>query len=283
MGKCMNFEQNNKTKNSILTRGFDFFFRMKKSTLAPKTFSSKTDRFKQRKIFVCRYGNEVDVFCIFGLHFSPIYFGGECYDGTVLYTNCPLMVWERGGGLINKCGGKKHLPSAVFRTPPFPNVLAVIGRFHPLQLLHKLSGSELHEHNESSSNRSESSKLWLSHSSAFHSGGASACCCPPAASAAFASAIRSHCWNSLLCFSFVFKISINLPMHETFAQRSIKTTKKKKHNKKLRFSKRIRNHFSLAQKLIFIATITKWTKIYFPNLLWWLCVVVQHKARHRHI
>lgn len=53
-----------------------------------------------------------------------------------------------------------------------------MGRFQPRQLLHKLSGSELQLHNESSSNRSESSKVNRSHSS-FHSCATttSGCCC----------------------------------------------------------------------------------------------------------
>lgn len=71
-----------------------------------------------------------------------------------------------------------NLPSFCFLSAPFPKLLFVMGRFQPRQLLHRLSGSELQLHNESSSNRSESSKVNRSHSS-FHSCAAttSGCCC----------------------------------------------------------------------------------------------------------
>uniref|UniRef100_A0A182NC37 Uncharacterized protein n=1 Tax=Anopheles dirus TaxID=7168 RepID=A0A182NC37_9DIPT len=63
----------------------------------------------------------------------------------------------------------KHLPPSLERRPgPPPNELIVAtGFFQPRQLLHTLSGSELQLHSESSSNRSESSKLNRSISSAF--------------------------------------------------------------------------------------------------------------------
>lgn len=74
--------------------------------------------------------------------------------------------------------GRESLPSFCFLNAPFPKLLFVRGRFQPRQLLHKLSGSELQLHNESSSNRSESSKVNRSHSS-FHSCATttSGCCC----------------------------------------------------------------------------------------------------------
>lgn len=81
----------------------------------------------------------------------------------------------------------QNIPSFCLLRAPFPKLLLAIGRFHPRQLLHKLSGSELQLHNESSSKRSESSKLNRSHSSALHSAWttsgacacstAGACCC----------------------------------------------------------------------------------------------------------
>lgn len=76
------------------------------------------------------------------------------------------------------CEHMKILPSFCFLSAPFPKLLFVGGRFQPRQWLHKLSGSELQLHNESSSNRSESSNVKRSHSS-FHSCAAttSGCCC----------------------------------------------------------------------------------------------------------
>lgn len=81
----------------------------------------------------------------------------------------------------------RHLPSPDFLEEQTPKVLEfTLGLFHPRQLLHRLSGSELQLHRESSSNLSESSKLNRSHSSLFHcSWGASwehlatASCAPP--------------------------------------------------------------------------------------------------------
>lgn len=73
-----------------------------------------------------------------------------------------------------------NLPSC-FLSAPIPKLQLIVGRFQPRQLLHKLSGSELQLHNESSSKRSESSKLNRSHSSAFHSGWTTSCACSAAA------------------------------------------------------------------------------------------------------
>lgn len=58
-----------------------------------------------------------------------------------------------------------------------------IGFFHPLQLLQTLSGSELQLHSESSSKRSESSKLNRSPSSQSSMAGATTSPPPPAAPA----------------------------------------------------------------------------------------------------
>lgn len=77
-----------------------------------------------------------------------------------------------------------YLPSC-FLSAPIPKLLFIVGRFQPRQLLHKLSGSELQLHNESSSKRSESSKLNRSHSSAFHSGCTTSWAC---------SATAAGCW-----------------------------------------------------------------------------------------
>ncbi|KAJ3641299.1 hypothetical protein Zmor_027811 [Zophobas morio] len=68
-------------------------------------------------------------------------------------------------------------PSAAFLPPPHRLPAPAEGFFHPRQLLHTLSGSELQLHSESSSNRSESSKLNLSPSS--HSSIAAATSPPP--------------------------------------------------------------------------------------------------------
>lgn len=128
-----------------------------------------------------------------------------------------------------------HSPSFCFLSAPFPKLLFVMGRFQPRQLLHKLSGSELQLHNESSSNRSESSKVNRSHSS-FHSGTATAsgsccggcacggeartvpgCCCPggsPTASPTLASSFiyfNRHVTNFRFDFHFFFGfLSISL-------------------------------------------------------------------------
>lgn len=93
---------------------------------------------------------------------------------------------------------------------PLPKLPLVVGRFQPLQLLHKLSGSELQLHSESSSKRSESSKLNRSHSS-FHSGATTSCgcgcggCCgctggpPPTASPTIASSSTYPCSERHKC------------------------------------------------------------------------------------
>lgn len=93
---------------------------------------------------------------------------------------------------------------------PLPKLPLVVGRFQPLQLLHKLSGSELQLHSESSSKRSESSKLNRSHSS-FHSGATTSCgcgcggCCgctggpPPTASPTIASSSTYPCSGRHKC------------------------------------------------------------------------------------
>lgn len=60
-------------------------------------------------------------------------------------------------------------------------VEVVAGFFHPLQLLQRLSGSELQLHNESSSNLSESSKLNLSPSRSPQSSDAAGTSLPPPA------------------------------------------------------------------------------------------------------
>lgn len=90
-----------------------------------------------------------------------------------------------------------HLPSC-FLSAPMPKLLFVVGRFHPRQLLHSDSGSELQLHSESSSNRSESSKLNRSHSSAFHSGWTTSCAgsatTAAAAAAATATAAAAGGW-----------------------------------------------------------------------------------------
>lgn len=86
-------------------------------------------------------------------------------------------VWrvERLEWQMNFWVENKSSPSFCFLNAPFPKLLFAIGRFHPRQLLHRLSGSELQLHSESSSNRSESSKVYRS--SSFHSGWASGGCC----------------------------------------------------------------------------------------------------------
>lgn len=58
-----------------------------------------------------------------------------------------------------------ELPWIFFFVERLPYEFGGFGRFHPRQLLHRLSGSELQLHRESSSNRSESSKLKWSASS----------------------------------------------------------------------------------------------------------------------
>lgn len=82
--------------------------------------------------------------------------------------------------------------------PPFPVappfVVDAVGFLQPRQLLHMLSGSELHVQMESSSKRSESSKLKWSHSSP----------APPpplaataTAAAAATAALLFHCWITI--------------------------------------------------------------------------------------
>lgn len=58
-----------------------------------------------------------------------------------------------------------ELPWIVFFVERVPNTFWGFGLLHPRQLLHRLSGSELQLHKESSSKRSESSKLKWSPSS----------------------------------------------------------------------------------------------------------------------
>lgn len=93
-----------------------------------------------------------------------------------------------------------NLPSCFF-SAPIPKLLFAVGRFHPRQLLHKLSCSELQLHNESSSNLSESSKLNRSHSSAFHSGWTTSCAWSAAAGCWF-------CWLFCCCCCDVIPVSI---------------------------------------------------------------------------
>lgn len=73
----------------------------------------------------------------------------------------------------------KILPDSLpRRLPLIPNTMDVpTGFFQPRQLLQTLSGSELQLHNESSSNRSESSKLNRSHSSLLAAFAFAFCCC----------------------------------------------------------------------------------------------------------
>lgn len=92
------------------------------------------------------------------------------------------------GSVPEQCQRIGYIPSVGFLVEPLLKLPLLIGRFQPRQLLHKLSGSELQLHNESSSKRSESSKLKRSHSS-FHSAGTTSCggcggCCAAAGAAA---------------------------------------------------------------------------------------------------
>lgn len=179
---------------------------------------------------------------------------------------------ENGGDTHNK----GHYSPSCFLSPPIPKLLLVVGRFHPRQLLHKLSGSELQLHKESSSNLSESSKLNRSHSSAFHSGWTTSCACSAAAAAALLLALAAagcwFCWLFDCCCCDVIPDSICVKMSKSLS------TGLQQHLRKLYDGSSIflvtlffsATHFSYTSIYFLFCCI--WCKFYFTlNLVSWIC------------